>query len=586
MSKDMRNIIKPTEADFNAADQLLLRTVASMALKPSGQDKLRHSYASLCAQYGVDKFMLRFGLREPSNPLEELEFLFFSEQITDEEYRSRLKAFVERPVDQAMLRKFFDEYAQALQKYSDVLQLIVEIATDQHEQDAGRREAEVDAAIAKLDEKFDISGNEISNVFEFLSRIQTDRSEPIRCGEYTGESAHLVASIVFLNASKIWTNCKETSRRSCSDPSYLYAIDAPSLFYKCIIVPKKLPNPNDLAAIMRSEEAKALMKFAESRKAVLMPGTPARTVQPVHFEDFNGHQFERLVFAYHLRTDEWRTLDWCGQSGGDQGRDIWGERRRGGTLCIQCANRKSVTATKMLRDIDKMLSDKNMRPDAVLIVCASNVSARLRDKVKKYAEKHGIAECHIWSGSEFEERLRRDTENLLKRFMDGETFPEDPDDLCRFTEGKFMRKEKKVSQASRQTLTVSGSNNSGIIANQVNIRAARGGSARPIILPGSIGADPPRYNYVEYLIKRLTKFREAGASYGQQRGGRIHSGVTRKILERQFGGLPKDLPVDRFADICSDLQRKIENTAMGRSNRKKGARSYHSFDEHGNLAKE
>jgi hypothetical protein len=26
---------------------------------------------------------------------------------------------------------------------------------------------------------------------------------------------------------------------------------------------------------------------------------PATYVQPVHFEDFDGSQFERLVFAYH-----------------------------------------------------------------------------------------------------------------------------------------------------------------------------------------------------------------------------------------------------------------------------------------------
>ena len=33
---------------------------------------------------------------------------------------------------------------------------------------------------------------------------------------------------------------------------------------------------------------------------------PTRSVGPIHFEDYDGHLFERLVFAYLLRTDSWR----------------------------------------------------------------------------------------------------------------------------------------------------------------------------------------------------------------------------------------------------------------------------------------
>ena len=49
-------------------------------------------------------------------------------------------------------------------------------------------------------------------------------------------------------------------------------------------------------------------------------GLPAKYVQPIHFEDFDGLQFERLVFAYHARADKWRSIEWYGQSGSDLGR--------------------------------------------------------------------------------------------------------------------------------------------------------------------------------------------------------------------------------------------------------------------------
>jgi hypothetical protein len=58
---------------------------------------------------------------------------------------------------------------------------------------------------------------------------------------------------------------------------------------------------------------------------VAMP-KPASYVQPIHFDDFGGFQFERLVFAYHWRTGDWRSFEWYGQAGSDLGRDIWGAR--------------------------------------------------------------------------------------------------------------------------------------------------------------------------------------------------------------------------------------------------------------------
>jgi hypothetical protein len=62
---------------------------------------------------------------------------------------------------------------------------------------------------------------------------------------------------------------------------------------------------------------------------------PATSVHPIHFEDLDGSEFERLVLAYHWRTDHWRSLEWYGQAGSDLGRDIWGIRDDGETVCIQ-----------------------------------------------------------------------------------------------------------------------------------------------------------------------------------------------------------------------------------------------------------
>jgi len=162
---------------------------------------------------------------------------------------------------------------------------------------------------------------------------------------------------------------------------------------------------------------------------------PAKTVHPINFKDFSGEQFERLVFAYHLRTERWRCLDWYGQVGSDLGRDIWGVREDdalGVKTCIQCANRGSLTYKKASQDLNKAITGPQGKPSVFRIVCRSAVSADMRDRIKGHAKGHGVTECDIWSGVEFEERLRMNAEPLLARFVQGVEFPDAADHLSVF----------------------------------------------------------------------------------------------------------------------------------------------------------
>lgn len=161
------------------------------------------------------------------------------------------------------------------------------------------------------------------------------------------------------------------------------------------------------------------------------------TVRRVHFEDLEGHEFERLVFAYLLRTDDWISLEWHGQVGDDGGRDIWGVREkdvfpRGQKVCVACANFTTMTFKKFKDDLAKVLAGPNGKPDAYIAVCGGKVSAALRDKANALFHEHEIQSHEVWSGAEFEERLRQKAESLLKRFIGGEVFPDAPEDLRSF----------------------------------------------------------------------------------------------------------------------------------------------------------
>lgn len=153
----------------------------------------------------------------------------------------------------------------------------------------------------------------------------------------------------------------------------------------------------------------------------------ASIVQPIHFEDFGGVQFERLVFAYHVRAG-WRDLVWHGQSGGDEGRDIFGiedfDDQPSRRTIIQCANRDRLTLAKASTDMEKAVAAPGGPPDAFKFVCRGAVSDAGRTRIADAAAGLGVKHVTIWSSVEFEENLRLRAEYLLHRFVQGVEFPE------------------------------------------------------------------------------------------------------------------------------------------------------------------
>lgn len=176
--------------------------------------------------------------------------------------------------------------------------------------------------------------------------------------------------------------------------------------------------------------------------------TISTSVHPVHFGDLNGLEFERLVFAYHWRGDNWRSLELYSQSGNDLGRDIWGVRedlsQDGESVCIQCVNRKNLTFAKIVKDIAKVLTAQNGIPQRFRVVAQLKISAAMLDRIKNHVLSFGVKDCDTWSGPEFEEFLREGAESLLKRFVEGQHFPDSPEDLKTLAESTKPASDDEV----------------------------------------------------------------------------------------------------------------------------------------------
>lgn len=169
-----------------------------------------------------------------------------------------------------------------------------------------------------------------------------------------------------------------------------------------------------------------------------------RLVFRIHFEDRSGAEFERLCFAYLKNVREWHSIEWYGQVGADRGRDIWAVLKaddgREHSYCYQCANYRSLRFKKAQADIDKITGrDQSSPPEHFILIAGGQVSARLKARIISYAESKGISSVQVWSGPELEERIRKDTPHLFRRFCEGEQFPEtdlrsvasDDDSLCK-----------------------------------------------------------------------------------------------------------------------------------------------------------
>ncbi|WP_341836839.1 hypothetical protein WJU16_02965 [Chitinophaga pollutisoli] len=153
------------------------------------------------------------------------------------------------------------------------------------------------------------------------------------------------------------------------------------------------------------------------------PRSISSTVHKIHFYDLQGRGFERLTFAYLVRTVNYpKVLKWYGESGGEGGRDIWAEAD-GESWCFQCKNYPNLPFSKIKKDIDRLVKEGEI-PDHYVVVAGGTVSKTAQDKIRAYCKDNNIANTQIWTGAEFEESLRSKAPDLLKRFFNGEEFPE------------------------------------------------------------------------------------------------------------------------------------------------------------------
>ena len=110
---------------------------------------------------------------------------------------------------------------------------------------------------------------------------------------------------------------------------------------------------------------------------------------------------------------------------------------------------------------------------------------------------------------------------------------------------------------------------------KINITTKR---QRPKFLPpdDAIASDLRMKTYAKYLIDRYNEFQKAD----KEKTDRYKYIAIYNAVKREFGCKWDEVPKNRFQELVSLLQRRIDNTILGRIKKKQGTNRYHSFEEH------
>ena len=138
---------------------------------------------------------------------------------------------------------------------------------------------------------------------------------------------------------------------------------------------------------------------------------------------------------------------------------------------------------------------------------------------------------------------------------------------------KVKRSDSKRTSTSN-IVKIAGDVSGSIVANTIHLDGKR--LSRMNHPAGSIGANLHKKNYIQYLITRYYKYRDADKSYGATRD--FSHAEIHKSIESKFKVKTYFVPQHRFEEVSNYVKQRIDRTILGKNNAKKGILNYESFD--------
>lgn len=142
----------------------------------------------------------------------------------------------------------------------------------------------------------------------------------------------------------------------------------------------------------------------------------------------------------------------------------------------------------------------------------------------------------------------------------------------------LSNKEKLKNNNLPNSIKIKGNISNSVIANTITaeqiIYKGRG-KPKTVPHPDSIEANIEMKSYVKHLIDRYQEFIKDDIYKGEKRFAQIWGAV-----KKEFGIDAYKISQKKFSDLVNYLQKRIENTRIGRINKSRGQSLYSSFDEY------
>lgn len=263
-------------------------------------------------------------------------------------------------------------------------------------------------------------------------------------------------------------------------------------------------------------------------------------------------EFERLVKSYAQINWSGCTISPFGGSGQAQnGVDIYIKDKKARYTGIQCKKVARLAYAQVEREIEKA---ENFEPVLThyIIAVSTNRNARLQEKVNilnSQRNEKGLFSVDIifW-------------EDIIGRIMsDSKAFEQHYPQLL-----------------PRDSLTIHAINNKhSIIGNIITIKTDKKFNIKKGPIQDTIGSNTYMKNYVKHLIDRYHEFKKANTEAGKMKYSLIYNAIKRDI-----GFKWDETPCERFEDLCTYLQKRIDDTILGRIQKRKGIKNYSTYKEY------
>ena len=114
----------------------------------------------------------------------------------------------------------------------------------------------------------------------------------------------------------------------------------------------------------------------------------------------------------------------------------------------------------------------------------------------------------------------------------------------------------------------------GVVANKVEIKTQK--KTIKLSAPeGSIASSVNHRNYIKYLVDRYHTFKTS--EVGKEK---MNYRILYSAINRELGAKWDMVPLSKFEMLAEYLQKRIDNTIVGKNMRAKGQKRYSTYDEY------